>query len=339
MENQNQYSREDRFMKALAIVGFVVVVILLAWLAVQVVRVLPGAFASLARLAEDVNTPHQEISLDVTASNNVVNSESSIEITWSDLLVPGTYEFTYECVDGVTANVRTSRGEILPLSCETPYTVESDAFALDIQFASEQARFTDVSYRITFTPDDEEDDSSETSKTLTVVNASIPLAGIEPEDEEEAPVTDEPDTTPSEPVEPPVYYRTVETRTYTTPTSDPNGYTELAVTYMGVGTINSQNRFVAESELEEGERGAFQFEVKNTGTKTSGTWSFEAELPNDSEYDSKPQDVLKPQERSIVTVAFSGLESGKETFGVTIEGGDDQTSGNNSFSKSVTVAR
>ncbi len=337
MDNQNKTSLNEQFMKALAIVGFIVVVILLAWLAVQIVRVLPGAFASLAQLAEDVNTPQRDISLDLSASNNVVNSQSSVEIMWTDLEIPGTYTFTYGCVEGVTANIRTAQGDIVSLPCDTPYTIEDGTYTLDVQFTSSRTRFADVSYYLTFTPENDDADESETSKTLTVVNAKIPLAG-EVEDDTQV-VATKPTTTSRTPATG-VQYRYVESTTYNTPKSNPNGYTELAITFIGVGTIDSKNRFVKESSLEEGERGAIQFVVKNTGTKTSGTWTFDAELPNGSEYQSKSQDALKPEERSIVTIAFDGLdETGTEDVEVTIKGGNDRSSGNNSFSKSVKITR
>ncbi|MEX0917970.1 MAG: hypothetical protein WDZ93_02345 [Candidatus Paceibacterota bacterium] len=333
---QKSTTREDWLAKILAIIGFVVMVLLLTWIAVQLVRVLPGAFASLASLAEDVNDARVDIPLDVVASNNVVNSRSSVEIIWSEQNEDGTYTFTYSCVDGVTADIRTADGQIVPLACDTPYTAPKDTFKIDVLFASTNQRFADVSYRILFTPSDRDEDASEVNKTLTIVNASIPFAGANTGEEEDDAVVATDDDTSVTPA--PIQYRTVKTVTYSTPVSDPNGYTELRVEYLAVGTLTSGNSFTPRTTLESDDRGAFQFEVKNIGTKTSGTWRFEAKLPNGEKYESQTQGALKPQERALITIAFDGVGSeGTRQFGATITGGNDQSTANNSFSWTIEV--
>ncbi|MEZ4200355.1 MAG: hypothetical protein R3B69_02040 [Candidatus Paceibacterota bacterium] len=72
------------------------------------------------------------------------------------------------------------------------------------------------------------------------------------------------------------------------------------------------------------DKAAFQFEVKNTGTKTSTEWTFEATLttgkkPMNQRYKLR----LKPNERAVLTVAFKNPgDDGFQTFGVEIDGSD-----------------
>lgn len=324
-------------MKILAILGFVVLVIFIAWIAIQFIRVLPSAFSSLASLADSVYNPQNEVSFDVVADNTTVNSRESNVITWSNTGVAGTYVFMYECAEGVSLDIRTSDGAITSVTCDEPYEIGSNVTNLEILFASERSRFTDVVYSVSFTPADEDGEVRVAQKSLTIVNPRIPLTGVavvENEPKVEVPVTTG-TTLPYTGYEP--EYQTVETVTYSTPQSDPQGYTELTVTYKAVGTL-SGSTFSSKNTLSNDERGAFQFEVKNTGTKTSDTWTFTATLTSGTVYTSEVQEALKPNEHATITVAFDGVgEAGMQEFGATIHGGNDQTTSNNSFTKTVAV--
>lgn len=134
----------------------------------------------------------------------------------------------------------------------------------------------------------------------------------------------------------PVQYRTVVT--YVTPVSNPNGYTDLAATFVAVGKMTSQERFVAANHLEEDERSAMQFKVTNIGTKTSGEWRFAALLPDGSTMNSPVQRPLKPNETATLTIVFDGVDGNKDRkIGVDVTGGNDNNSKNNGFRVTVDV--
>jgi hypothetical protein len=324
--------------RVVAIVGFAIAIIVLAWLAIVIVRWLPGAFASLANLAEEVNNPANQVTLDVSTSNTVVNTRTAITISWTDLHEDGTYTFSYGCVDGVSADVRTANGAIVPLACDTAYTIPAHTFSLDVLFTSTSARFADVPYRIRFTPEDADLDSSEAAATLTVVNAGVPL--VDNGSEAETPATTTPTTTTSKPSSGTVRFKYIQTPTYTIPTPDPNGYTDLSVSFLDAGTLDNRKVYEADSSISRDDNGAFRFEVKNIGTKTSGTWRFVAELPSGTTYRSELQDVLRPQERATITVAFGSAEdSGTTRIEVQVEGGNDTTTSNNDASASIRITR
>lgn len=126
----------------------------------------------------------------------------------------------------------------------------------------------------------------------------------------------------------PVQYRTV--TTYKKPVSDPNGKTDLAVTFVGVGKLTSAGKFVV-GELPEDSEGAMQFVVKNIGTKTSNEWNFEATLPNGTKMNSKSQKALLPSESSTLTLVFNMNDEDPHNVGASVTLIGDSNLTNNSF--------
>lgn len=344
--NEGHEKTNNRLMKTLAVLGFAVIIIFLVWLAIQLVSLIPGAFSSLASLAEDVNNRDKDPeTIVIETEGSVSNSSESFSISWNDNKKRGHYALQYECVEGVSLDIRLPSGAVVPVSCGESYQLPSGVRDIDMAFASEKERFSEVTYSISFVPEGQHTATISTEKLLTIVNPSIPPDGLvageddsdqEPENEVED--KDDEETSTPAPTTPETRYRYVYKTTYKTPVSDPNGYTELAVTYMGVGVVNNAGQFVPKSRLDTDDFGAFQFKVKNIGTKTSGTWLFEAELPTDATYDSKIQESLKPNEEALITVVFGrGSDEGTQRFGVEINGGNDLSSANNEFTSTIRI--
>lgn len=330
-------------MKTLAVVGFVVIVIFCTWLAVRIVSLIPSAFSTLAGLAEDVQSGREEQNnLEIVVTDSIVNADESFTIEWSDMNRSGVYVFEYECADGVAVDIRTATGEIIPISCDTQFMLPKNTFSIDALFTSEKSRFADVRYTIGFIKDGEVDFAFADTNILTIINANIP-AGVVSGDSttvepvEETPEVETPVTpAPSTPVEPTYTYTT----TYHKPVSDPNGYTDLDVSYQAVGIITSSDKFVPQGELRIGDRNAFQFLVKNIGTKTSTDWKFVTTLPSGEEFTSKTQEPLKPNEQATLTIGFNdGGDRGFKQFGAVVTGGNDNNTANNSFTWGVTMTR
>ncbi len=352
IEEQKPVTEEQKsaFTKVLAIFGFFALIILMVWLAVKIVGVVPNAFSSLASIADSVYNYQDDETLSVATEKSVINAGESFTITWETLSTSGTYNFSFACTDGVAIEVRDDSGATRSLSCDTPLDV-SDVQSLDIRVSSEKNRFTDVRYTLAFIPEDTKKDIITKEGLATIVNATIPTIGDVAE-EEPAPVKEEPAvTTPDEvvvkptPATPvvttpkPTTPTYVEEVVYSAPVSDPNGQTDLQVTYKAVG-IMVGSKFTPKSRIEVGEKGAIQFEIKNIGTKTSAAWSYEADLPSGIEYNSGTQKVLKPQERALITIGFEGIsETGTEKFGVTVDTNGDNNSKNDAFTWAVSIVK
>ncbi|OGG86090.1 hypothetical protein A2392_01355 [Candidatus Kaiserbacteria bacterium RIFOXYB1_FULL_46_14] len=241
----------------LAAVGFVVLVILLAWLAIQFVRMIPSAWNSLA----DVFESNQRALEERTASKDDETNED-----------------TDKEDDGSVVVVDTDEDFI----------------------------------------DDEETEVETTDNTDTVATTSAPSVKPKP-------------TTPTTP-----QYRTV--TTYVVPTSNPNGYTDLEVSFVAIGKMTNDERFVPSASLSTEEHGAMQFRVKNIGTKTSNAWHFAAELPNGGEFNSVVQNPLKPGEVATLTISFmTDRKDGNRTLGASVNVDGDINTANNGFRATVNI--
>lgn len=324
-----QVSEESKLsaIKTLAIIGFIATTIVLVWLAVVIVRFIPEAFSSLASVFESVQSRRE---LHISVNRTIVPSGDTVTVSWQKTGVSGAYGFSYSCLDGVSASLQGS-----VIACDTWIPLSDSATSAEFLFTSEKRRFADVTLGVRFTPSEHRDADTKTI-LVTVVNESISTDGSVPETPE-LPATTTPETPePVKPVTPkpvvPAY-----------PVSNPNGYSDLMVTYIGVGTYNDSSKiFTLKSSLEGGERQALRFEVKNIGTKTSGTWSYQATLPTEwsDVYRSATQNVLLPGERSIVTVMFTPREKeGSASIDVEVSGGNDTRTGNNDFVKSVSISK
>mgnify|MGYP001179923594 CR=1 FL=1 len=334
-------------MKVLAVTGFTAVIALLVWLAITLVAALPSAFSSLASIAEGLQQarPHAEI---VIANNNsIVNNGESFTVTWTNLNRNGVYTLYYECVDGVAIDMRYPANYTTPVPCGEVVKLGSEVTSLELVARSEKKRFIDVAYQIGFMPAGGDEVAYQTETAFTVVNVNIPqsqsvedttetpageVAGETTDTTEEEETT--PATTPLTPGEPEV----IATEIFELPTSDPDGFVDLAVKYVSVGRLASNNQFIPGGVIAEGTRGAFQFEVRNLGTKTSEDWTFEAELTSGTIYESKKQEGLLPNEYTLITIGFDTVgDTGAQSFGAEIDVPGDRNASNNSFSWAVNI--
>jgi hypothetical protein len=347
MTNNREQQQKDGIMKSLAIAGFIGLIIVIAWLGIQLVKVLPNAFTSLASLADTVYN-YDTTGVVATSNKGTVSAGESVTISWNVPQRAGTFAFSYACAEGLAVDMRDSLGAIKALSCGTNYNMGSVS-AADIIATSEKNRFTDLRYRIDFIPSGSDEPQSSDENTITIVNATI-SSGSTPEvpAATSTPATTTPvviekpaTTTPTVPtttkpaVPPkPVY---VQQPVYGLPASNPNGFTDLAVTYIGSGVLVG-NTFQNKAVIDNDSTGAIQFEVKNIGTKTSNTWTYTAKLPNGETYTSPKQAALKPNERAVITIGFAmGDTTGVKRYNVEVSITPDSNSRNNQFETVVAI--
>jgi len=344
--NQVPEERKDSMTKTLAILGFLAIIILIVWLAVKVVALIPGAFSSLASIADSVYSRNTNSELIVTTENSIVNAGESFVITWNKMSGEGSYGFEYECKDGVTLDIRQRDGGVKNVDCGEFVDLD-DAAAVNVLINAKTQRFTDVEYSVTFTREGAENLVGE--GIITVVNTSIPtgVTVVDETDTEPEPVQNETEQrpTPTSPQTPSTPTPTAGTPTvvtnyiYKIPESDPKGKIDLQVTHLGVGTMKN-GVFTPTAKLEEDVSGAVRFEIKNIGTKTSDSWSYEAELPSDISYESGSQKALKPNERVVITLGFDGItRTGTETIKVDVTASGDINKANNNYTWAVQVVK
>jgi len=331
--------KKEGVIKTLAVFGLLIVIILTAWLAVQIVKVFPSAVSSLASLADSVYNydPAEDesgpILLDIETNSLPATAGTETVINWSPLN-NGTYTFSYECADGVSANIQTTVSQFTNADCAETYDL-GNVSSVSLVINSEKQFETNFHYTISYFKKNELNSSMVLKENLQVKNPR--LAPTVPEITEPEIPTTSPNTTPTTKptVESPTYQYQY---SYTVPVSNPNGNTDLAVTYLGVGRTDNKGRFVNTGILTRNIEGAIQFSIKNTGTKTSDSWTFKTKLPDGNNFESDRQITLKPNERTVVTVAFGAInDRGTETFSVEVLTNSDSNRLNNSFNWSVTV--
>lgn len=337
--------------KMLAILGLVAILILVGWGSVRLISSLPGAFNSLASLTDGVYdyepTPERII---ISVGEAVVNTGDTVELAYLKDTETGTYYFSYECIDGVTVSHRSTND---PIECNELIELTEDVIALRLD--SNQDRFVDVPLTISYVLNEEVAVSSDS--VVTVVNTAINADEIpnivlsEPEDEDatDSIESDEDETAATEEANADDQTEAVSgsdsagantTPQYeiitAIPSSNPNGYTDLSVQYLGVGSISGQ-QFQPAATLEADSPGAIRFQVKNLGTKTSDEWSFIAELPSGQVYNSNNQAPLRPNERAVLTIGFT-TDDDEETADFSVEVIHSEVNqNNNDFDWSVTV--
>jgi len=325
----------SKIRKPVAAVILVVLVLFLAWASVQLVRVMPSAFSSLASLAEGIRQESEvviedPVTLTVTSDTKTVSNDEVVELAWNTTKQSGTYTFSFPCVSGVGLSIDDGHTGYKNIDCDTTYNLgKVDTLRLKVE--SEKHRYQDVAYTVSFLKTSEETPVASGTASFTIVNSEIDeaLATEETPDEQIAgESTSNEDGTP-------VSYE--QEFVYAIPTSDPNGRTDLAIKYLNSGIIVG-NTFFSEA-IKQGEKGAIQFEVKNYGTKTSDEWTFSIDLPSGFTYESSDQKPLKPNERAVLTVGFVADEDSSHTFRGQVQSSADRNTNNDQFRQPIVFLR
>lgn len=337
--NQITPEKNSPIKKTLTIVGFIAVILLAVWLAIQAVGIIPSAFNLLTSATMSVDS--QETSLIVTTDTSVVGTNEVFTIIWTSLHRAGSYSFIYSCTEDISLHVVTSQGNIQNLKCNTPFILGNKT-TLDVVIASEAKRFLDINYTIIHTPENDSSITIKTESQITIVNTNIPFGSDTSQTEELVEneveninnifIKDEEPAITIIP-EPIVIERII----YAIPISDPSGKIDLEVKYIGVGKLVGR-KFIQTATIDSDTQGAFQFSVKNIGTKTADIWSYKVDIPSGIEHNSSPQMKLKPNEEATITIGFQGItQRGVKKFGAQVTAKNDVNKNNNSFVWAVEI--
>ena len=318
----------------IAIIGFVVLLAIGIWSAIQVITFVPRLFEGDGVATTPVN---QHVTLGgrdiaIALAPDTAASGSAVEIHWAhnQSTTEGVLSFSYACVEGFYFHIADR-----PVPCNAPYTLPLTDTSLIVVPVTTHAH-TEAPLAITYTK--ESGESIRDTKTLIVRNESVEEADdTTPSDtttdtDKEGTVTTTPTTTrqPIEP-QPRTQSATAVQATYTpTPVvttvkvprqSNPYGTTDLAVEMVAIGEINQYGAFEHKHLVNVHARGAATFKVTNLGTKTSGPWYFAATLPTRGgyPYNSGPQPSLNPGSSTEIFVTFDQLVPGTHYFDVVVD--------------------
>ncbi|MES2014252.1 MAG: CARDB domain-containing protein [Patescibacteria group bacterium] len=321
MENDSKKTSSrlgDAAVRALAIFGFLAIIIVGMWGSVQVARNVPGAFSSVAAAIvsfTSIFVPAGE-TITVSAPSLTVNANEPFVLSWTHAKksVEGSYTFRYNCADGVYFNSPTVSGSETAVYCNVPFNFLNSNNQITLTPVSTTNRFVDVQVFVDFTPNGANRPTVTGQTALTVVNSANTTSPgtLSPATTPttKTPVTTNPVTTTPRPV------TAGPEQTHTYPVngsgvSDPNGYVDLTAQIIEVGVVDkTTGAFTASSTPSRtNNRIAVRFSVQNIGTKTSPEFDFNAVLPTlPSNIFSAPfQQALAPGDRIEFTVGFDSF--------------------------------
>lgn len=292
---------KEVLIRSLAVIGFIAILSLGLWGTVQVVRLTPAIFSSLAAVTTTLSSvfiPRSE-EVVINTPDSLILTDNVFELTWSHRNKPNdaTYTFSYECKEGFSFAL-SNEGDIYEaIPCGTLFPFASENNVLRLLPLLENSRLAEV--LITLSSVNEKGDTTASHQlSLTIVNefssedGQPAQTGTQSASLRAGERTDE-------------IFPITDSRT----TSNQGGEPDLSVRITGVGIINNENVFVPTNSLRVNERGAVRFEVRNVGTKTSDNWAFNAVLPTFPMhiFHSTSQQALAPGERIEFTLGFDQL--------------------------------
>lgn len=310
-----------------AILGFIILLIIGIWSAIQVITFVPRLFSD-SGITVPSTTGIQLNGKDIVAALSTEIAESG-EIVTIDFAhkgdETGVLSFTYACEEGFYFQIQDR-----PVPCNAPYSIPSTETALKIIPLSANKETT-VALAITYTNTSGE--SVRDTKTLKVTNTSAAeeTGATTSETTEMSPktseitstsVTTEETAAPREPkavVTTP--YNTPYTYSYVPQASNPYGNIDLEVQMIAIGEITPYGAFAPSAVVHSYSTGAAKFRVTNKGTKNSGNWYFSAILPTQGGYPfaSDTQRALGPNESVEILMTFDQLVGGAHNFSAHVD--------------------
>lgn len=354
--NTNIKNSKGPFSKMVTILVLLLILGVSAWGAIKIVKLFPDTVDSLASIADTVynyDPAEEETELVVKTDRETLNDGEKVILWWDEIKEgTGSYAFSYECKDGITVALKYADKDFFDINCNDAYNLDLTN-RIEIRVNSKEERFSELTYKISYFGKNDINEKIRSVNKLSVINPlitdSTDVAEYEDEPtdvtENEDVVVDntKPDTTDStqdtvtetkEPVtQEPVY-------TYEIPTSNPNGHTDLVVSNLKTGFISNAGIFIETNSFTKNTLAAIQFTVHNIGDRTSDSWTFRAELPNDGNYQSNNQAILKPNERATLTVQFPVVsEASLRTVAIYTQTKRDRNTNNNYLEKVITVTQ
>ena len=329
-----------------AILGFILLLIIGIWSAIQVITFVPRLFSDTGTTPTTINNNGIDLdgrSIAVELDTETVNSGDTVTANFAHSGdETGVLSFSYACEEGFYFQIADR-----PVPCNAPYTIPTTSTSLDMIPLSANET-TEVAFAITYTNTDGE--SVRDTKKLTVLNAQATeedtaeetnsTEDVEVTVETETPATEgdgprEPSTVSSVPVS--NYFYTPQTQA-----SNPYGTVDLQVQVLSIGDINAYGAFEAKGVVHPYNRAGATFRVTNLGTKQSGLWYFSSTLPTQGGYsfDSGAQPSLMPGESVDIFITFDQLIPGTFPFSVHVDPFNylrESNEYNNTASKIMTV--
>lgn len=323
----NKKPLKEHLMKALSVIGGIAILVAVVWVGMQGFRALPNARVLVANALVSVQSffsPAERIVLSVVDSQIVVDEAFTLVWEHRGKETDGSYTFFYECRDGVHLALNDDT-----VFCNTEFPILSTDTSLKLTPRGLLVGVIDLPVEIRFRENGNDSVSERGEATLTVQDERLDDATAT----STAPSTDSTNTSqPGGVVAPVPGIPTTQTiPVIVTPTSDPNGVIDLRIEVLAYGLVHRTTGVFEEldeipRDLPSNKRGAIKFVVENIGTKASGEWEFEAELPTSPAYTykSKDQESLFPGDKIEFVIGFDRIRNvDEDDYRIEVDPKDD----------------
>ncbi|MDB5224563.1 MAG: hypothetical protein JWO43_185 [Candidatus Adlerbacteria bacterium] len=281
-------SFKDSFLRAIAVIGLIAVLILGAWGIIQIAFNLPGFLSNTGGAISSIFSRKPAVVKETTTVTlpQTTNSGEPFAIAWkhqNGTSTNYTYAVSYACAPGLSVKAPTPTGEFKAVPCATPFNYTNATANLQLTATATTTSQIAASFAVASINLATGAVTSIGTSTITVLpTRNATTTTIKP-----ATTTAKPATTSSKP----------STTVVTTNrrVSNPNGNPDLAIQILSLTPVGNGLDQV-------------QFQISNSGDKTAVSgWNFVATLPVGYAYQyvSNPQQALYPGDRIVYTLTFS----------------------------------
>lgn len=287
METQEKSSAWDVFLRTVAVLGLIAVLLLGAWGIIQLAVSLPSIFGGIGNgVSSLVTGSGQKETLTVSAPSNIAPNQS-LTVSWTHQNGSGDYAYTisYACESGLSLKAPLPTGSYQTIACNTPFNFVNASSHMIVIPTLSGSQSVPLTLTVTATELSTgaitTSGSATTNVTTGVAQSSTGTSATQPQTSvyTTAPTTPVVSYQPA-PVRPPLY-----------------GYPDLAVVY--------------NSTIPAGSLTKVTFTVENDGTNvTPSGWTFNAQLPVNGGYTfvSQPQQALYPGDKIVYSLSFAGTQ-------------------------------
>jgi predicted RecA/RadA family phage recombinase len=275
-------SFKDSFLRAIAVIGLIAVLILGAWGIIQIAFNLPSFLSGTGSAISGIFHSKPATVKESTSVSlpQTVNSGEPFTISWKHQNGTSTYSYavSYACATGLSVKAPTPSGTFKTVPCATPFNYTNAANTMQLTATATTTGQIAASFAVASIDLSSGAVTSIGTSSITVLptrNATTT-----------APAT----TTTTKPK--PSTTKVVTTNRHT---SNPYGAPNLTVQVLSLTPMgNGLTQMV--------------FQIANVGDKTaSAGWSFSAQLPigYSYQYTSAPQQAMYPGDRIVYTLTYS----------------------------------
>lgn len=280
MANETNKSPRDTFLRTVAVLGLIAVLLLGAWGIITLAVNLPNFFSSIGSGVNSALTPSSTASLTVSAAQTVASGQS-LEISWTLSNAPASaqysYSISYSCVNGLSMKAPVPTGDYQSVACNTAFNYVNATQHMILIPTLSSGTSAMVSVTVSAT-----DLSTGAIVAQGSTNATVTRSGAAASNTAAASTAASKTSTPAT-----TYYPAQKAATSL------YGYADLAV--------------VINSVTPSGNLESVTFTIENIGTnRAPAGWNFTALLPVNGSYTftSQTQRALNPGDKVAYTLSF-----------------------------------